>query len=94
MATIRGVGKLDHSHPHTHVVAAALRQPLSGKCTMHHHHFSTINPPKQEWGFMTRVGLNLGKTARVISVALPPCWSALCATRLPLSNQQGAALVP
>lgn len=38
MATTREVRSLDHSHPHTRVVAAAPKQPLPGKCVMHHHH--------------------------------------------------------
>ena len=45
---VREVGGLDNSHPYMRVVATALRQPLPGKCTMLHHHISTINPPKQE----------------------------------------------
>ena len=51
MATVEGVrkfGELENSHPHKHVVTAAPRQPLLGKCTTLYHNISTINPPKQE----------------------------------------------
>lgn len=95
MATVQGVvGKLDHPRPHTRVASAALRQPLPGKCTVHHHYISTINPPKQEKAFTPHGGLNLGKIARVISVMLPHVGLLFVQRDSPLPNQQGVILVP
>ena len=71
MATVERVRRLDNSHPHTRVVAAALRQPLPGKCTTLHHDISTINPPKAGVGFYASRRPEPGKSSRVISVALP-----------------------
>ena len=91
---VREVRRLDNSHPHTCVVAVALRQPLLGKCTTLHHHISTINPPKQEQGFTPRGVPNLGKTARVISDTLPHVGLLFVQRGVPPPNQQGVVLAP
>ena len=94
MATVIEVGKLENSHPHTRVVAVALRQPLAGKCTTPGHHISTINPPNQEQSFTPRGGPNLGKTACVIPTVLPCIGLLFVRCDYPLPSQQGAVLVP
>src|SRR5215216_4582981 len=78
-----------YPHPHTRVVAAALRQPLLGKCTTLRHLHSTINPPKQESGFTPRGGPDLGKIACVLSVMLSYAGRLFVQRDVPLPNQQG-----
>lgn len=91
MAIVERLRRLDNSHPHTRVVAVAPRQSLPGKCTTLHHHFSTINPPKHEYGFTPRGGPNLGKISCVIPDALPHARLLFVQRVAPLPNQQGAS---
>ena len=90
MATVE---RLDNSHPHTHVVAAAPKATPAGQVSYAHHHLFHHQSTKAGVGFYASRRPEPGKTTHVTLSCCPTLFYSLCNVPSPRRTTKGL-LVP